>query len=157
MIRIFALACAALVSCFEMAGAATRDETVVFVLLGYEPGDKFTVGDKKIFFNAIRRLDEHTIEVELREGETIRFGRIREEPACVFEITINNTSRKIDFTNAYGAKVNSPRDFGLVGKNVQCREGSCSDFARLGGLNLDERHQRATEYMRKEYCPGQPY
>ncbi len=157
MTRIFALACAALISCFAVARAETRDQTVVFVLLGYEPGDKFTVGDKKIFFNSMRRLDEKTIEVELRDGETIRFGRIREEPACVFEITINNTSRTINFTNAYGAKVNSPRNFGLTGKNVQCLEGNCSDFARLGGLNIDERHQRATEYMRKEYCPGKPY
>lgn len=161
MHRILALACVVLAYTVGHGSAQTRDETVVYALLGVESGEMLLDGSTKASFQ-VKRSDRKTIEVEEKVADMTFLIHIREEPECVFEISglPKGPQRKVDFTAAYGARgqasiVGKP-EYGLVGKNVECSVGVCSDFASLG-QGISERHKRAVDFMRSKYCPGRAY
>jgi hypothetical protein len=163
MLRIFVLACIALCINVYIAHAQTRDEIVVFVLLGYEPGDTIETDDgHHITVVSAKRVDRHTLEVELDVDGTSKPLQIREDPECVFEI-IAPGQYKLDFNKIYEVTRNDKGLPLIRGKNVACRDGECFDFFSLGEHNIREkvrynpRHLKATEYFRSKYCPGSPY
>ena len=89
MTRILALAFAALCCGLSIAHAQTRDETVMYVLLGAESGDRARNVEKKTaFVGPIKRIDRKTMEVELKQGEEVDTYRVTEDPECVFELVV---------------------------------------------------------------------
>jgi hypothetical protein len=72
MTRMLALAFA--VVCFgrDVSHAQTRDETVMYVLLGVENGDRAkNIEKKSAFVGPLKRIDRKTMEVELKLGDEV--------------------------------------------------------------------------------------
>ena len=119
MIRMVLLTCAMQVCGLGISHAQTRDQIIVLAMLGQVPGDKAeAAGPSKVV--ASKRVDDQTINIEIKAGSDHKTIQIKEDPECVFSIGSNATYyAKIDFSR-------DPRIFAndtlvwLEGKNVSC-------------------------------------
>lgn len=169
MLRTFALACISLCITVSHVHAKTRDNTLVYVLLGLELGDTINTEDgHRLAMQSATRVDQNTIDVVITEDGAPETVRIREELECVFDwstinVQGNKFHHKYNFNNIVRYNMNGRFDE-LWGKNVYCNpiEGACMNRYFLATFyapkeGWDERHHRAFEYFRSEYCPGSPY
>jgi hypothetical protein len=147
------------------ANAQTRDETVAFVILGVEAGDRFDfpLKGQTATVQSVKR-EGAAIDVAIA-GDKPHVIHIAEQPQCVFEIFMDNRDGKvrIDFTKATGLaphKLAFTTALALEGKDVELDVDKPGDFATLGVLRLgdwdgvNERHRQVAEAMRSRYCPG---
>jgi hypothetical protein len=147
------------------AHAQSRDETVAFVILGVEAGDRFDfpLKGQAASVQSVKR-EGGAIDVAIA-GVKPYVIHIAEAPHCVFEIFMDPGGDKvrIDFTKARALaprKLMFTTALALEGKDVEIDQGQASDYATLGVLRLgewdgvNERHRQAAQDMRRRYCPG---
>ena len=90
MIRMVLLTCAMQVCGLGISHAQTRDQIIVLAMLGQVPGDKAeAAGPSKVV--ASKRVDDQTINIEIKAGSDHKTIQIKEDPECVFSIGSNAT------------------------------------------------------------------